>query len=112
MYVPEGKSSIFGEITCNVGDAIWKLKDKEIVLRVVTDLEKLTIIEKTKICFTKVKRLKYAYVINDLSYRKNKKVVENYFKDEGIDLVGRFSEFKYLNMDMCIRSAMDFVVKK
>ena len=27
--VPEGKSSILGEITCNVGDAIWKLKDEE-----------------------------------------------------------------------------------
>jgi protoporphyrinogen oxidase len=110
--VPEGKSSILGEITCNVGDAIWKLTDEEIVLRVITDLEKLAIIEKINICFTKVKRLKYAYVINDLNYRKNKKIVGDYFKNEGIDLVGRFSEFKYLNMDMCIRSAIDYATGK
>jgi protoporphyrinogen oxidase len=109
---PEGKSSILGEITCKVGDAVWKLRDEEIVRRVITDLEKLKIIDKTKVCFTKVKRLKYAYVINDLNYHKNKKIVENYFKNVGIDLVGRFSEFKYLNMDMCVRSAIDYVVKK
>ena len=104
--VPEGKSSILREITCKDGDAVWKLRDEEIVRRVITDLEKLKIIDKTKVCFTKVKRLKYAYVINDLNYHKNKKIVENYFKNEGIDLVGRFSEFKYLNMDMCVRSEL------
>jgi len=110
--VPEGKSSVLGEITCKVGDAVWKLSDEEIVRRVITDMEKLKIIDKTKVCFTKVKRLEYAYVINDLNYHENKKIVENYFKNEGIDLVGRFSEFKYLNMDMCVRSAMDYAVKK
>lgn len=112
LVVPEGKSSILGEITCKVGDAVWKLRDEEILQRVITDLEKLKIIDKTKVCFTKVKRLKYAYVINDLNYQENKKIVENYFKNEGIDLVGRFSEFKYLNMDMCVRSAMDYVANK
>jgi len=101
-----------GEITCKVGDAVWKLRDEEIVRRVITDLEKLKIIDKTQVSLTKVKRLKYAYVINDLNYQENKKIVENYFKNEGIDLVGRFSEFKYLNMDMCVRSAMNYVAYK
>ena len=110
--VPEGKSSILGEITCKVGDAVWKLRDEEIVRQVITDLEKLKIIDKTQVSLTKVKRLKYAYVINDLNYQENKKIVENYFKNEGIDLVGRFSEFKYLNMDMCVRSAMNYVANK
>ena len=98
--VPEGKSSILREITCKDGDAVWKLRDEEIVRRVITDLEKLKIIDKTKAVYKGEKAEICIYVINDLNYHKNKKIVERYFKNEGIDLVGRFSEFKYLNRDM------------
>jgi UDP-galactopyranose mutase len=42
-----------------------------------------------------------------LDYEKNIKIVEKFFNDIGIELRGRFSEFKYLNMDACIKSAMN-----
>ena len=29
----------------------------------------------------------------------------------GIDLLGRFSEFQYLNMDGCIRSVLNYLAK-
>lgn len=109
---PEGKSSVLAEITCNIGDEMWKEKDDEIAGQVIDDLHQLKIIDKTKVCFIEVKRMKYAYVINDLDYRENIRKVKDYMCERGIDLVGRFSEFKYLNMDDCVRSAMDYVVKK
>ena len=109
---PEGKSSVLAEITCNIGDEIWKKKDNKIAGQVIEDLRQLKIVDKTKVCFTEVKRMKYAYVINDLDYYENIKIVKDYMRKMGIDLVGRFSEFKYLNMDACIRSTIDYVVRK
>lgn len=109
--VPEGKSSVLAEITCNIGDGIWKIKDDDLIKKTISDLHRLKIINKEDVCFVKVKRTKYAYVINDLDYRDNIRIVRDYMSEVGIDIVGRFSEFKYLNMDDCIRSAMNYVAR-
>jgi len=106
---PNGKSSVLAEITCNVGDEIWKMGNQELIEQTIEDLSKLKILCKSDVCFEAVKRLKYAYVVNDLEYQNNIETVRNYVEGIGIDLVGRFSEFEYLNMDACIRHAMDFV---
>ena len=109
---PEGKSSVLAEITCNIGDEIWKMKGEDLAKRTIEDISKLKIINKEDICFVKIKRMKYAYVINDVSYNKNIRVIKDYMKGIGIDLVGRFAEFKYLNMDDCMRCAMGYAVRK
>ena len=109
--VPQEKSSVLAEITCNIGDEIWKIKDEEIIERTIEDLHKLKLIDKEKICYSYLKRLKYAYVITDLDYSENIEEVERYTKSLGIDLIGRFAEFKYLNMDACVRSAIEYVKK-
>ena len=109
---PEGKSSVLAEITCNIGDKVWRMNDEQIVDQVVDELHQLKIIDKAKVCFTKVKRTEYAYVINDLDYKKNMEIVKSFVNGIGIDLIGRFAEFKYLNIDACIRSAMNYATKK
>lgn len=106
---PSKKSSVLAEITCNIEDNIWKMKDKEIVERVINDLSQLKIINKKDVCFAKARRTEHAYVISDLDYNNNLKIVKNYFDENRIGLVGRFAEFKYLNMDACIESAMNYV---
>ena len=59
---------------------------------------------------TAVDRFKFAYVVYDLDYLKNIKTVREYLEGTaGIDLVGRFSQFEYLNMDGCIRSVLNYV---
>ena len=85
------------------------MNDEAIITKVVDDLHSLKILNKKEICFAKVKRTEYAYVINDLGYDKNMHIIRNYMNDVGIDLVGRFAEFEYMNMDACIRRAMDYV---
>ena len=60
-----------------------------------------------KVCFSKVMRSEYAYVINDLNHNKNIGVIRNFFAEEGVVLCGRFSEFKYLDMDATVKSAME-----
>jgi len=104
--MPEGKSSILAEITCFETDSVWNMTDSDIIDLVVQQLDTLSIIDKGTVCFSEVKRLKYAYVVYDLNYSTNIKIIIEYFEELGIDLVGRFSEFKYLNMDACVRSAM------
>ncbi|MCJ7561330.1 FAD-dependent oxidoreductase [Candidatus Bathyarchaeota archaeon] len=109
---PAGKSSVLAEVTCNIGSKIWKMKDEEILDRVINDLHDLKIINKADVCFVTVRRTEYAYVIIDLDYDKNMKIVKDYMSKTGIDLAGRFSEFKYLNMDACIKRVMDYVKEK
>lgn len=109
--VPEGKSSVMAEITCNFRDIIWRMKDEAIIKKVIDDLHQLKIIDKEWVCFSDVGRLKYAYVINDLDYQENTSTIKEYMQKAGIDLLGRFSEYKYLNMDGCIRSVLDYLAK-
>lgn len=105
---PAGMSSVMAEITCKIEDALWRKKDEEIANHVINDLHHLKIIDKQDVYFALTKRAEYAYVINDLNYNKNIKKIRNYFAKMGIGLAGRFSEFKYLNMDACVKSAMDY----
>lgn len=105
--VPPGKSSIEIEITCNFEDNLWNKNDEELTNDVIEQLCKIGLIDKKAVCFTKVNRIKYAYVVYDLDYLKNVENVKNFIENYGIRLCGRFSEFKYLNMDACMRNAMD-----
>jgi protoporphyrinogen oxidase len=109
---PDMKSAVLAEITCNFEDKIWKMKDEEIEERVIDDLATLKLIIKKDVCFLKTKRMEYAYVISNLDYKENLKIVKEYFNSNGIGLVGRFAEFKYLNMDNCVESAMKYVQSK
>jgi protoporphyrinogen oxidase len=107
MAAPCGKSSVLVEITCSESDAIWNTDDAAIINSTVADLDKLSIVDRDRICYSKVKRSRYAYVIFDLDYHYNMSIVNDYFNRTGIELCGRFSEFKYLNMDACVRSALN-----
>lgn len=108
---PEKRSSVLAEITCNIGDEIWKMNDEEILERTIEDLYRLKIIDKEKVCFTAVKKLKYAYVINNLEYNENIRKIKEFMKEAEVDIIGRFAEFKYLNMDECIRGGIKFFPK-
>jgi protoporphyrinogen oxidase len=106
---PPQKSSVLAEITCTMGSKTWKMRDEEIINRVINELHQLKIINKTEVCFAELKRTEFAYVISDLNYSENMRVIENYLAELGIDIVGRFAEFKYLNMDACIERAQKYV---
>jgi protoporphyrinogen oxidase len=108
---PDGTSSVMAEITCKVEDEVWKTKDSIIANQVVNDLHSLGIIDKQDVSFALTRKAEYAYVINDLGYHGNIKIIRDYFAQRKIGFVGRFSEFRYLNMDDCIKSAMNYTEK-
>nr|WP_245249576.1 FAD-dependent oxidoreductase [Methanolinea mesophila] len=105
---PEGHGSILAEITYNEGDAVSLMSDQDLISHVTLSLEKMGVIDRTRVVYSGVERQEFAYVVYDLDYQKNIRIIRDYFDRVGIDLVGRFSQFEYLNMDGCIRSAMNY----
>lgn len=51
----------------------------------------------------------HAYVVYDENYSSAKKVISGYLSEIGLHTLGRFGEWEYYNMDMCIKSALDLV---
>ena len=55
----------------------------------------------------------YAYVIHDLDYRKNTRIIKEYFSElDSFYLLGRWGSWNYNNMDLCMRDAMELVENK
>ena len=108
---PKGCGSVLAEITHQPGDEVSRMDDAELIEQVVKMLESMRILTKEQIVYSSVERQPYAYVVYDLDYLKNIAIVKDYCTTAGIPLVGRFSQFEYLNMDGCLRSVMDFVAR-
>ncbi len=58
-----------------------------------------------EVCYGRVLRTKYGYVVQDDNYRRHLKQAKDYFEQIGIPLCGRVAEFEYINMDVCIERA-------
>ncbi len=108
---PDGCAAVLAEITYNEGDDISKMTDNELISHTVDGLVRMGILpDKTDVVHAAVDHFKFAYVVYDLDYLQNIKTVRTYLEGTaGVDLVGRFSQFEYLNMDGCIRSVLEFV---
>jgi protoporphyrinogen oxidase len=103
---PEGCCSVLAEITYNEGDPLTGMSDGEIITHVIDSLKTMAIIRNEDVIYTGIARHRFAYVVYDLDYLANITIVREYCEERGIDLVGRFSRFEYLNMDGCIRDVM------
>ncbi len=103
---PKGKSAVLAEITCDKHSSLWNMSNDELKEKVIENLHTLQVINKSEVCFAEVSRSEYAYVISDLDYKKNLAIAQDYAAEIGLNLLGRFGEFKYMNMDECIQSAM------
>lgn len=108
---PKGNSSLLAEITCHKGDSIWEMTDQELVEDTVKSLDELGVIRKEDVIFSDAARMTPAYVIYDLEYDDNIKVVKDFVREQGIEICGRFGEFQYLNMDACIERAISLAKK-
>ncbi|MDD1707632.1 MAG: FAD-dependent oxidoreductase [Methanoregulaceae archaeon] len=108
---PEGYGSVLAEITYNEGDPLTLMSDGEIVRHVINSLETMELIRKEDVTYTGIARHRFAYVVYDLEYLTNIGIVRKYCEEIGVDLVGRFAQFEYLNMDGCIRSVMEYTGK-
>jgi protoporphyrinogen oxidase len=49
----------------------------------------------------------HAYVVYNEGFKNHKQTILNYLSENGIFTLGRFGEWEYYNMDICIKSALD-----
>jgi len=107
---PAGCSSVLAEITYREGDEAARMSDDALVEHTVEGLMKMEVIASADdVVYAAVERQRYAYVIYDLAYLENIRVIREFVEGIGIDLLGRFAEFEYLNMDGCIRHVLDYL---
>jgi UDP-galactopyranose mutase len=50
-------------------------------------------------------------VVHDLNRQKNAKIIKDFFASLDIELLGRFAEFEYINMDEAIKKSMKMAKK-
>ncbi|MEM3541149.1 MAG: FAD-dependent oxidoreductase, partial [Candidatus Bilamarchaeaceae archaeon] len=104
---PRNHSSILAEITYSSSQKIAKEEPEKIKNRVIEELSSLKFFNKNEVVFSKIINVPYAYVVYTLDYEENINKIYNFVCEEGVTLLGRFSEFKYYNADKCIERAME-----
>jgi len=97
------------EVTYRNGDHIDSLSTDKLKTNVIQDLLKLNIVGRVgDVKNFEMKSVDFAYVIYDINHRKNVDAIKEYIEDYyGINLLGRFGEHEYLNMDQIILRAME-----
>jgi protoporphyrinogen oxidase len=102
---PAGQSLIQAEITTNPGDGTHEMTDQELLSDVIHDMEAMDLVRPSEICYSRVIRTQYGYVVQNDDCRRYLKQAKAYFEQIGIPLCGRVAEFEYINMDVCIDRA-------
>ncbi len=108
---PKGCSSIFAEITFPGNTPKEEVASTTVIDKTVGWLAKEGFINKSEVCETDIKYIKYAYPVYDLNYIQNVKIIYDYFDTLGISLLGRFAQFVYINSDVCIQNAQSLAKK-
>ena len=104
--VRPGTSSLVAETTTRPGDAVDRLSNDDFLDLVIGDLDRVGIIRKDDVIVRDTRRVEYGYPVYDRHYSGNVAAIRRYFAALGIDLLGRFAEFDYINSDECIRRAL------
>jgi protoporphyrinogen oxidase len=109
--VRPGTSSLVAEITTRQEEAADRLSNGAFLDTVVSDLDRIGIINKQDVIVTDTKRIEYGYPVYDANYSRNVETIRKYFTGLGVDQLGRFGEFDYINSDECIHRAMQLAHK-
>ena len=101
---PKGKSSLQAEIFLDNKQNITNEYLNYVKNNTLDNLTRIGVIQKKDLEVVNVKFLKYANVIFDKNYSKNRNMIIDYFKKYNVDFVGRFGKWAYLSSDDCFLS--------
>jgi protoporphyrinogen oxidase len=109
---PENHWSLQAEITCARDSATWNKTDAEILAHTKQGLQKRQLLPSDDhIVLERVDRIERSYVVYDVGYEENVNKVRSWFKEIGIHLLGRFSYFEYINVDMAVERAIKLAIE-
>ena len=101
---PKNKSSLQAEIFVDNKKNVTNEYLNYVKNNTLENLVKIGIFEKKNLEVVNIKFLKYANVICDKNYSRNRNLIFDYFKRYDVDFVGRFGRWAYLWSDDCFLS--------
>lgn len=112
-YIPD--SDNFFHRYIHIGNFFMPKKNFTIT-EVIGEKSKEEMIENGKKDSFLIKPLDYnisdhAYVVFDENYEKSLNTIKGYLGSSGLHTLGRFGEWEYYNMDICIKSALELSKK-
>lgn len=109
---PSGCWSLQAEITCAKSSDLWYKTDAEILAHTKQGLQKRNLLPMDdQIILERIDRQEHSYIVYDVGYEENAHKVREWFSTLGIDLLGRFSYFEYINVDMAVDRAIKLAIK-
>jgi protoporphyrinogen oxidase len=103
---PNNHYSIQAEITYSPQSEIANMTDEAIIQHVLDGLKERSLIH-GELILVDLKRVSESYVVYDVGYEHQTKIIRDYFSKVGVDLLGRFSYFEYINIDMAVARSIE-----
>jgi protoporphyrinogen oxidase len=103
---PNNHFSIQAEITYSPQSEIANMTDEAIIQHVLDGLKERSLIH-GEVILVDLKRVSESYVVYDVGYENHTKIIRDYFAQVGIDHLGRFSYFEYINIDMAVARSIE-----
>lgn len=97
---PPGQTSLTVEISCDVGDEVWRMPEAELFEQSIKGLVKAGLIRRKEILFHFFDRMTHGYPTYDLNFQSNlDRLTHHLVVYNNLVSCGRQSLFRYLNMD-------------
>ena len=111
FMVKDGKTCLGLEYFVNEGDALWEMKDEDLIQLGIKELEQLGLAPKGTLGEGYVVRMPKAYPVYDLDYSKNVELIKDWLqkKHKNIYPIGRNGMHKYNNQDHSMVTAIQSV---
>jgi len=103
---PAGSSAMMAEITCAYDDEVWSRSDEDLAGETIEKLVQMGLATAESVSYTRVMRFKYGYPIYDHRYFEQTRQLRQAVAATGLELLGRFAEFEYINSDQCVERAL------
>ena len=109
MVPSKDKSCIGFEYVCSEGDELWSMTKEQLIEQAKSDLEKLGFADVKKVFDAEVVKLKDVYPVYLLDYQEHvnkiKSYLQNNFKDNSLQPIGRGGLHRYNNTDHSMMTA-------
>lgn len=105
--VPPGQGAVCLEYFCSPKGRLWQQSDEGLVSQALADLAHLGWVWPSEVAGHLVVRVKYAYPVYTLEYRRHLAVLRDYLAGfANLHCLGRFGQFRYNNMDHAMLSGL------
>jgi protoporphyrinogen oxidase len=107
---PDGENIVVVEIPCLYNSAAWKASKEELFDMCIGSLSEDSFLGPGDVKRLFIARASHAYPIYRKDYAEHLNRLLSYLKDdESVATLGRCGEFMYMDIDICIKRAFDFV---